>query len=156
MGVDKPVLAIPGNHDWFNALDGFAANLMDPETARAAIDARVKADLSLSSTTGDRIDQLIGSAARLRSLYRLQAGLQHAPFFELHAGGFSLIAIDTGIERRVDAQTARVVQGGARTIDGRASRWRSSATRSTRPGDRRSATARSRRSTICCERTACG
>jgi len=104
IGVDKPVLAIPGNHDWFNALDGFAANLMDPDTARAAIDARVKADLSLSSTTGDRIDHLIGSAARLRSLYRLQAGLQHAPFFELHAGGFSLIAIDTGIERRVDTK----------------------------------------------------
>jgi uncharacterized membrane protein HdeD (DUF308 family) len=102
MGVGKPVLAIPGNHDWFNALDGFAANLMHPDTARAAIDARVKADLSLSSTTGDRIDQLIGAAARLRSLYRVQAGLQHAPFFELHAGGFSLIAIDTGIERRVD------------------------------------------------------
>ncbi len=104
MGVEKPVLAIPGNHDWFNALDGFAANLMQPDTARAAIDARVKADLSLSSTTGDRIDDLIGSAARLRSLYRLQAGLQHGPFFELHAGGFSLIAIDTGIERRVDAK----------------------------------------------------
>jgi hypothetical protein len=93
------VLAIPGNHDWFNALDGFAANLMHPDTARAAIDARVKADLSLSSTTGDRIDRLIGAAARLRSLYRVQAGLQHAPFFELHADGFSLIAIDTGIER---------------------------------------------------------
>jgi hypothetical protein len=104
MGLDKPVLAIPGNHDWFNALDGFAANLMDPDTARAAIDARVKADLSLSSTTGDRIDQLIVSAARLRSLYRVRAGLQHAPFFELHAGGFSLLAIDTGIERRVDAK----------------------------------------------------
>ncbi|MBY0495523.1 MAG: metallophosphoesterase [Cyanobacteria bacterium] len=102
MGVDKPVLAIPGNHDWFNALDGFAANLMDPATARAAIDARVSADLSLSSTTDDRIDELIASAARLRSLYRVRAGLQHGPFFELHAGGFSLIAIDTGIEKRVD------------------------------------------------------
>ena len=104
MGVEKPVVAIPGNHDWFNALDGFAANLMDPVTARAAIDARVNADLSLSSTTGDRIDQLIASAARLRSLYRVRAGLQHAPFFELHADGFSLIAIDTGIEKRIDAK----------------------------------------------------
>jgi uncharacterized membrane protein HdeD (DUF308 family) len=104
MGVERPVLAIPGNHDWFNALDGFAANLMHADTARAAIDARVKEDLSLSSTTADRIDQLIGAAARLRSLYRVQAGLQHAPFFELHAGGFSLIAIDTGIERQVDAR----------------------------------------------------
>ncbi len=29
-GVEKPIYAVPGNHDWFNALDGFAANLMDP------------------------------------------------------------------------------------------------------------------------------
>lgn len=102
-GVEKPVFAIPGNHDWFNALDGFAANLMDPGTARAAIEARVQADLSLSSTTGDRIERLLESAQRLRSVYRVPAGLQHAPFFELHAGGFSLIGIDTGIERRIDA-----------------------------------------------------
>jgi len=102
--VNKPVLAIPGNHDWFNALDGFAANLMHPDTARAAIDARVNADLSLSSTTPERIEQLLAAAARLRSLYGVQAGLQHGPFFELHAGGFSLIAIDTGIERRIDGK----------------------------------------------------
>jgi uncharacterized membrane protein HdeD (DUF308 family)/3',5'-cyclic AMP phosphodiesterase CpdA len=103
-GVEKPVFAIPGNHDWFNALDGFAANLMDPVTARAAIDARVRADLSLSSTTSDRIDRLLNGAERLRSLYRLPAGQQHAPFFELHAGNFSLLGIDTGIEKRVDAR----------------------------------------------------
>jgi uncharacterized membrane protein HdeD (DUF308 family) len=102
MGVDKPVLAIPGNHDWFNALDGFAANLMEPAAARAAIEARVRADLSLSSTTSGRTDRLIATADRLRSVYRLRAGLQRAPFFELHAGGFSLLAIDTGIERRID------------------------------------------------------
>jgi uncharacterized membrane protein HdeD (DUF308 family) len=102
-GVERPVYAIPGNHDWFNALDGFAANLMYPDSARAAIDARVESDLSLSSTTDERIEGMIGQAARLRSLYRIQAAAQHAPFFELHAGDFSLIAIDTGILKGVDA-----------------------------------------------------
>jgi uncharacterized membrane protein HdeD (DUF308 family) len=101
-GIEKPVFAIPGNHDWFNALDGFAANLMAPETARAAIEARVESDLSLSSTTPERIEDLIAAAARLRSLYRVPAGLQHAPFFELHAGDVSVLAIDTGIDRRLD------------------------------------------------------
>lgn len=101
-GVRKPIYAVPGNHDWFNALDGFAANLMDPATARAAIEARVASDLSLSSTTGDRIDRLIADAARLRAVYRVPAGRQPGPFFELHSDGFSLIAIDTGIERAVD------------------------------------------------------
>ncbi len=103
-GIGKPVFAIPGNHDWFNALDGFAANLMHPDTARAAIKARVDADLSLSSTTDERIAELVSGAARLRSLYRVPAGQQDAPFFELHTGVFSLVAIDTGIERGVDAQ----------------------------------------------------
>lgn len=106
-GIEKPVFAIPGNHDWFNALDGFAANLLAPETARVAIEARVDADLSLSSTTDDRIASLVAGAARLRSLYRVPAGRQHGPFFELHTGAFSLIAIDTGIERGVDARQLR-------------------------------------------------
>ena len=103
-GIEKPVYAIPGNHDWFNALDGFAANLMTADTARAAIEARVESDLSLSSTTPDRIENLIAAAARLRALYRVPAGLQHAPFFELHTGDVSLIAVDTGIDRRVDSR----------------------------------------------------
>lgn len=101
-GVSKPVYAVPGNHDWFNALDGFAANLLEPATARVAIEARVDADLSLSSTRGDRLDRLITDAARLRSLYRVPAAQQFGPFFELHTSGFSLIAVDTGIERAID------------------------------------------------------
>jgi uncharacterized membrane protein HdeD (DUF308 family) len=103
-GIEKPVYAIPGNHDWFNALDGFAANLMHPVTARVAIEARVDADLSLSSTTDERVARLVRDAARLRSFYRVPAGLQHGPFFEMHTGAFSLIAVDTGIERSVDAK----------------------------------------------------
>ena len=118
MGVDKPVLAIPGNHDWFNALDGFAANLMEPAAARAAIEARVRADLSLSSTTGDRVDQLLATATRLRHTYRLRAGLQRAPFFEMHAGGFSLLAIDTGIERQIDARQMEWLRAALQRANG--------------------------------------
>lgn len=103
-GVAKPVFAVPGNHDWFNALDGFAANLLQPEVARAAIEARVNADLSLSSTTSDRIGDLIGEAARLRSAYGVASGLQRGPFFELQTADFSLLAIDTGIDQRIDAR----------------------------------------------------
>lgn len=101
-GVEKPVYAIPGNHDWFSALDGFAAHLMTPDAARAAVRARVQADLRMSSTTPARIEANLAEAARLRELYRLPTALQAAPFFELHAGGFSLVAVDTGILRSVD------------------------------------------------------
>ena len=118
-GVEKPVYAVPGNHDWFNALDGFAANLMDPHTARAAIDARVESDLSLSSTTDDRIERLIADAARLRSVYRVPAGRQHGPFFELHHDGFSLIAIDTGIQRAVDERQLAWLNAALGRAEGR-------------------------------------
>lgn len=101
-GIGKPIYAIPGNHDWFNALDGFAANLMEPIRARDAMRARVDADLRLSSTTNDRIERLIADAARLRSLYGVSAGHQQAPFFEMQTAGFALIAADTGALRRLD------------------------------------------------------
>jgi uncharacterized membrane protein HdeD (DUF308 family) len=101
-GVSKPIYAIPGNHDWFNALDGFAANLMWPDAAQAALTARANADLRFSSTTEGRILRLIGDASRLRQYYGIQSGLQRAPFFELHTERFSLVAVDTGILKSVD------------------------------------------------------
>jgi hypothetical protein len=45
---------------------------------------------------------MVDDAARLRSLYGVSTGWQHGPFFELRAGDFTLLAIDTGIERRID------------------------------------------------------
>ena len=103
-GVTKPVYAIPGNHDWYDALEGFNATFLTPEAARAAISARVDADLNISTTTADRIDQLIGSAARLRMEYGVPTGFQRAPFFDVQTDDFALIAVDTGIVKRVDPE----------------------------------------------------
>jgi hypothetical protein len=105
-GINTPVYAIPGNHDWYNALDGFSANLMRPDAARAAMRARVDADFNVSSTTDARVDALIDEAARLRSLYHVDAAHQAGPFFELHSRGFSLVSVDTGILRRIDDRHA--------------------------------------------------
>ncbi|HZN31693.1 MAG TPA: metallophosphoesterase [Xanthobacteraceae bacterium] len=101
-GVTKPVYGIPGNHDWFDALEGFNANFLEPRAARAAMAARVEADLHLTSTDSKRIDKLIEQAARLRRLYGVEVGTQRAPFFELQTDHFALLAIDTGILRSVD------------------------------------------------------
>ena len=68
-GVTKPVYAIPGNHDWYDALEAFNATFLEPDAARAAIRARAEADLRLSSTTDARIDGLLAQAARLRGEY---------------------------------------------------------------------------------------
>ena len=103
-GVDKPVYAIPGNHDWYDALEGFVATFFDPESARLAMRARIAADGGVSSTTGDRIEELIQRAAFLRRQYGVPTGTQQAPFFQLQTRSFALIAVDTGVLRGVDAE----------------------------------------------------
>ena len=101
-GITKPVFAIPGNHDWYDALEAFLATFLQPDAARAAMRARAEADLRLTSTTSDRIEYLIREAARLRAEYNVPTGFQRGPFFEFQTDGFALLAIDTGIVKRID------------------------------------------------------
>ena len=82
-GFTKPVYAIPGNHDWFDALEGFNANFLEPKASRAALSARADADLNLTSTDEHRIDRLLQRAQKLRELYGIQNARQRGPFFEL-------------------------------------------------------------------------
>ena len=67
-GFTKPIYAIPGNHDWFDALEGFNANFLEPKAARAALAARADADLNLTSTDSKRIEKLLSWSKRLRDL----------------------------------------------------------------------------------------
>ena len=101
-GVTKPVFAIPGNHDWYDALEAFLATFLEPDAARAAMRARAEADLKLTSTTDDRIEGLIDEAARLRSEYDVPTGFQRGPFFEFQTDRFAMVAVDTGIVKRID------------------------------------------------------
>lgn len=101
-GWRKPIYAIPGNHDWYDALEGFNANFLEPYAARAALAARVSADLHLTSTNERRINDLLQRAEDLRTHYGIEVAKQRAPFFEIVTDDFALIAIDTGILRTLD------------------------------------------------------
>jgi 3',5'-cyclic AMP phosphodiesterase CpdA len=103
-GVTKPIYAIPGNHDWYDALEGFVATFFEPDAARLAMRARIAADGGLSSTTGARIEEFIDRAAFLRRQYGMQTGTQTAPFFQVQTPAFALIAVDTGVLRGVDPE----------------------------------------------------
>jgi hypothetical protein len=103
-GVTKPVYAIPGNHDWYDALEGFAATFFTPSAARLAMRARIEADGGLSSTTDARIEEYIGRAAFYREQYGVATGVQRAPFFEMQTPQFALLAVDTGVMRSVDPE----------------------------------------------------
>jgi uncharacterized membrane protein HdeD (DUF308 family) len=101
-GVTKPIYAIPGNHDWYDALEAFLATFLDANSARLSMRARAAADLRLTSTTDARIESLIADASRLRSDYQVPTGFQRAPFFEFQTDRFALLGIDTGIVKRID------------------------------------------------------
>ncbi len=101
-GWKKPIYAIPGNHDWFDALEGFNANFLEPKAARAALQARVSTDMHLTSTNARRITTLLKRAEDLRRNYEIDTAHQHGPYFEIQTDDFALLAIDTGIQRTLD------------------------------------------------------
>lgn len=101
-GVKKPIYAIPGNHDWYDALDGFAATFFTPDAANLAMEARIRSDLKITTTTSIGIQNLINQASYLRTEYQIPTGYQCAPFFQVSTAGFVFLAIDTGVLRRVD------------------------------------------------------
>jgi hypothetical protein len=102
-GVTKPIYAIPGNHDWYDALDGFSANFYEPEIAKRSMQARINEDLQISSTTQKKIDEMVDQAAFLRKEYRVPTGYQKAPYFQVTNGNFVLLCIDTGVKRQLDS-----------------------------------------------------
>lgn len=101
-GVQKPVYAIPGNHDWYDALEGFAATFFEPEAARTVMRGRVEADGALAGRVDRRIERYLGEARRLRDEYGVPTGFQQGPFFQIQTDRFALFAVDTGVRKRVD------------------------------------------------------
>jgi 3',5'-cyclic AMP phosphodiesterase CpdA len=118
-GTGKPVYAIPGNHDWYDALEAFVATFLTPEAARRAMRARVEVDKRITGTTGERIEDLIDQAARLRRLYGVPTGFQRAPFFQVQTHDFALLAIDTGVARRVDPAQRAWLEAALATARGK-------------------------------------
>jgi uncharacterized membrane protein HdeD (DUF308 family) len=101
-GFTKPIYAIPGNHDWYDALEAFAANFYEPDAARTTMHARMEMDDWWTATTPRHIEAKIQEAARLRQEFGVRTGWQRGPFFEVQTERFALIAVDTGVLRRVD------------------------------------------------------
>jgi hypothetical protein len=101
-GFSKPIYAVPGNHDWYDALEAFAANFFEADAARTCMRSRLQTDAWLTTTTESRIEALIREAARLRREFGVSTGWQRGPFFEVQTERFALIAVDTGVLRQVD------------------------------------------------------
>ena len=102
-GLTKPVYAIPGNHDWYDALDAFVVTFFSPEAAKKAIEARVISDLKVTTRTPKAIESLVSQASYLRKEYQLSTGHQNAPFFQISNDHFVFLSIDTGVRRKMDS-----------------------------------------------------
>jgi uncharacterized membrane protein HdeD (DUF308 family)/3',5'-cyclic AMP phosphodiesterase CpdA len=118
-GFDKPIYAIPGNHDWYDALESFSAVFFEPEAARRAIRARVEADQNLTTTTESRIDSLLQQAEKLSAQYQISVGHQKAPYFQIQTEEFAFIAVDTGVLRQVDPDQRRWLTAALREAEGK-------------------------------------
>jgi hypothetical protein len=102
-GFTKPIYAIPGNHDWYDALEGFAANFLEADAARTCMQSRLATDGRVTTGAQRRIDRYIKEAARLRKEFGVSTGLQRGPVFEVQTDRFALIAVDTGVLKTVDS-----------------------------------------------------
>ena len=76
-------------------------------------------DNRLTRTTENRIEKLIQQAQRLRSDYGVSTGWQRGPFFDIQTERFALIAVDTGVLRRVDTDQWRWLQGALERARGK-------------------------------------
>lgn len=92
-GLTKPIVAIPGNHDWYDGIDSFAATFFTNDAANASINSR---------NNDGRAEILIKTANKLKERYRLSTQLQTSPYFKIETEDFILLCVDTGVVARVD------------------------------------------------------
>ncbi|MFF0107238.1 metallophosphoesterase family protein [Streptomyces hirsutus] len=103
-----PIYAIPGNHDWYEDLDGFMrvfcddAPLLPPEPApRPLTRAWLRSLLWHRPRPGD--GRHLAEARKLRSGPE-QRAVQPGPYWAIDAGPVRIIGIDTGLLGTVDAE----------------------------------------------------
>ncbi|MFD7712675.1 metallophosphoesterase family protein [Streptomyces sp. NPDC059786] len=105
-----PIYAIPGNHDWYEDLQGFMRVFCDAPALAAAERPRpfTRAWLrSLLWHRGKPVDeQRLAGARRMRAAEAQQA-VQPGPYWAVDAGPVRIIGIDTGLLGTVDAEQGR-------------------------------------------------
>ncbi|MDQ1040968.1 hypothetical protein QFZ75_007384 [Streptomyces sp. V3I8] len=105
-----PIYAIPGNHDWYEDLDGFmrvfcdAPPLTPPAAPRRLSRAWWRSLLWHRPNPHD--EQRLAEARKLRSAPAQQA-VQPGPYWAIDAGPVRIIGIDTGLLGTLDAEQGR-------------------------------------------------
>jgi hypothetical protein len=98
-----PIHAVPGNHDWYDGLNGFMVNfcVTEPLPQGPIPDhGWLHRLLWRRPSVADPLAQAIGQALRPRPE---QQSRQPGPYFTIETGPLRFVAIDTGIRGRLDA-----------------------------------------------------
>jgi hypothetical protein len=110
-GLDMPILAIPGNHDWYDGLHGFMSHLCGIDAPEAPLPtgggwrgALAKRLWRRSARPGETD---IAEMRRDRGADRQRCDPpQPGPYWAVDAGPLRIVGIDTGITGSIDAEQA--------------------------------------------------
>jgi calcineurin-like phosphoesterase family protein len=110
---EKPIYALPGNHDWYDGLDGFMYHFcggdpLPPEHFRAT-EIRPSTRLAQFLWRGSDLpkrQKLSGWRASRPWSRDATGAVQPAPYFAIDLGDLLLVCIDTGVIGTIDEEQA--------------------------------------------------
>ncbi len=117
----SPIYALPGNHDWYDGLNGFMYQLcgaeaptqgraLDPFTARANCNGaswRERLQHRLRQRLWRRPIEMDPTVPQRRRVWRslpAQRSLQRSPYFAIETGPLLIVGIDTGMGGGIDGE----------------------------------------------------
>jgi hypothetical protein len=110
-GLDCPIFAVPGNHDWYDGLHGFMSHLCGIDAPQAPLEVgpgwRGWLAKKLWRRTMRPDDAELAQMRRLRSrVPQICDPAQPGPYWALDTGPLRIVGIDTGVVGSIDAEQA--------------------------------------------------
>lgn len=108
-GLDMPIFAVPGNHDWYDGLQGFMSHLCGIDVPRAPLEVgpgfRGRLSRALWRRSTRPADDDLADMRRERSgPYQVLDPPQPGPYWAIDAGPLRIVGIDTGVVGSIDAE----------------------------------------------------
>lgn len=109
----KPIYALPGNHDWYDELEGFMFHFCGAEPPPTGGDGHIDRPPLWRKPRSPK-----AGAYRCRERRPASRGaFQPAPYFVVDAGPIALVCVDTGIKGNLDRSQGEWLLRVSRNID---------------------------------------
>ena len=119
-GYQHPIYALPGNHDWYDGLNGFMFHLCGvevpmPAVAAEAGDSSWKESLRRRLWRKPRMEP--GSVPERTRTEEHRRSSQRSPYFAIELGPLLVVGIDTGMGGPIDGEQGEWLRKVSREID---------------------------------------